>query len=306
MAESSPSFATAVVAALLGGVVGGAAGFAAHAIFSEPVVVTPPPEQIQAELDPAALAALCEDQFADERTELKASQEKVKSLESQIAEKEAAIAEYKAQAEKDESKRADAVKRWRAMEQEVADLRVKLAAAESERDTLIVELKETIKELDTEIKARKKAEALAQHYKTESTENLWSAFGANAKVEVCDRGTKKRHENCHESVDAAMEPFKARFQTCVDTYQAVPVLKQREKKEDALPAFAEALPDDNKFTKKGWYIIFCDPTLPEAGEAAGLGAEPELGLDLDESVAPGEADGVAPMDDEGDAGAEGE
>ena len=96
-------------------------------------------------------------------------------------------------------------------------------------------------------------------------------------------------------------PIKERFQTCVDTYQAVPVLRQREKKDEELPAFAEDLPDDNKFTKKGWYIIFCDPTLPEAGAASGFGSEPELGLDIDESVAPGDPDAA---ETEGEDGAE--
>jgi hypothetical protein len=28
------------------------------------------------------------------------------------------------------------------------------------------------------------------------------------------------------------------------------------------------LADDNKFTKSGWVIVFCDPTLPEAGGGA--------------------------------------
>jgi hypothetical protein len=51
----------------------------------------------------------------------------------------------------------------------------------------------------------------------------------------------------------------------VDTYQSVPVLKQAGKS-DALPKYAARLSQENKFTKKGWYVLFCDPTLPEAGD----------------------------------------
>ena len=54
----------------------------------------------------------------------------------------------------------------------------------------------------------------------------------------------------------------------VDTFQAVPVLRKADDKDDVkLPTYATWLPEDNKFTRKGWYVIFCDPTLPEAPDA---------------------------------------
>ena len=33
-----------------------------------------------------------------------------------------------------------------------------------------------------------------------------------------------------------------------------------------MPRYSQRLAEDNKFTKKGWYVLFCDPTLPEAGD----------------------------------------
>ena len=69
--------------------------------------------------------------------------------------------------------------------------------------------------------------------------------------------------------------IKEKFKTCVDTYQAVPVLKRLEKKEQ-LPPYAEQLPEDNKFTDNGWYILFCDPTLPEASANPTGGEEPAV------------------------------
>jgi len=60
--------------------------------------------------------------------------------------------------------------------------------------------------------------------------------------------------------------IRAKFTRCVDTYQSVPVLKKKAKKSEKMPAYSQALPKDNKWTKKGWYIMFCDPTLPEAAD----------------------------------------
>jgi len=142
--------------------------------------------------------------------------------------------------------------------------------AEEERDVLRVELKQTLRDLDRQIVQTEKYKEKAKEYKEKSTVNLWSSFQNGAKVEICDRGTRKRHAKCHESVEAALSAsIRTRFSTCVDTYQAVPELRQLEKGE-AMPAFSETLPDDNKFTKKGWIIVFCDPTLPEAGNDDGL------------------------------------
>lgn len=264
-----------ILAVLLGGGLGAGIGFAAHAMLAEPEPPPPPTvEIVKQELSAEEIASLCKDEVEPERKALLQAHERVKTLESDIAAREKEIADYKAKAEKDAAGRAAAKKKWEAMEQEVASLRVQLASAQQEREQIMTELQTTIKQLNTEIKARQKAEALAQHFKTESTTNLWSAFGANAKVEICDRGTRKRHERCHEAVEAAMVPFQDKFKTCVDSYQAVPVLKQTDKKNEPLPAFAEALADDNKFTNKGWYIIFCDPSLPEAGANPDMGEEP--------------------------------
>lgn len=279
-----------ILAVLLGGAFGGAVGFIAHGMVTPPPA-PPEPQVIKEALTPDELADLCKDEVEPERKALLQAHDRVKSLESDIATKEAEIAQLKKDAEKDASRKEAASKKWKEMENEIASLRVQLAQATQERDQLMTELQSTIKELNTEIKARKKAEALAEHYKSESTENLWSAFTNNAKVEVCDRGTRKRHDKCHEAVEAAFAPaMKERFKTCVDTYQAVPVLKQIEKKTDTLPAFAEWLPDDNKFTNKGWYIIFCDPTLPEAGANPDIGEEPAVGLEPGEGVQSGSMD----------------
>ena len=73
------------------------------------------------------------------------------------------------------------------------------------------------------------------------------------------------------------------------------MLRQLEKG-DSLPAFAERLPDDNKFTKKGWVIVFCDPTLPEAGDKLLEERDPEL--DAPDELPPSRSDDNTFDDDE--------
>ncbi|MFT5680184.1 MAG: putative nucleic acid-binding Zn-ribbon protein [Myxococcota bacterium] len=267
MANLSSTIPAALVALSIGTAAGGVIGYAGHAIFVQPEVIVPPPEIIKEQISEEALMALCEELTDTEKVKVVAAQEKVSSLQSQLAAKEAELATLKQQNEKDETRQVAARKKWRAMESEIESLRGQLAEAESQRDELRVELKQTLRDLDRQIAETRVYKAKAIQYKQESTANLWSAFNAEAKVEICDRGTRKRHANCHESVNAALTSrINEKFQVCVDTYQAVPVLKQAEKG-DALPQFAQWLPDDNKFTKKNWYIMFCDPTLPEAEDS---------------------------------------
>lgn len=267
--------ALSLIAALVIGTIGGGAlGYAAHAMFAEPAVVIPPPKVIKEQITDEDLTALCQDLTDEQKSKVLAVQSKVAKLQQQLQAKEAELDKLHAQVQKNEKNRAAALKKWKAMVKEIAELRLKLAKAEQERDELKAELQETLVKLDKQIRETNKFKRKAKRYKKEATANLWQAFVADAKVQICDRGTRKRHARCHQAVDAAMtDAIRDRFTTCVDTYQAVPVLKQApksgifgsSKRDSKLPAFAEWLPDDNKFTNKGWYIIFCDPTLPEAG-----------------------------------------
>ncbi len=269
----------AALALLLGCAVGAGVGYVAHATLSEPTVVIPPAAIIKEEISDEDLATLCEDLTEDEASRAREAQGRVESLQSELEAKEAELAQIKKDAAGDEDKKAAARKKWREMEAEIEELRGTLEVAEQERDQARKELKETIVALDKQIKKsnrlKQKAEVFrekAKEYKEESTQNLWSSFRNDAKVQICDRGSRKRHENCHAAVDSAFGTrMRDAFSVCVDTYQAVPVLKQAEKDEQ-LPQFAKWLPDDNKFTKKNWYVIFCDPTLPEAGVDASLEA----------------------------------
>jgi len=268
------------IAAILLGLIAGTIG---HSIFSEPVVVIPPPEVIKEELTETELRALASDLIATEQDRAQQAIERVQTLQEELAFKEAELEKFKNAKAKNTARRGQ-------LQEEIAFLQIQLASAEEERESLRKELKQTIKELDFQVVQTKNFKRKAKQYKMESTTNLWGAFLANSKVKICDRGTRKRHEKCHDAVeDALNSQMRGRFTVCVDTYQSVPVLKQAQR-EDPLPRYAARLNEENKFTKKGWYILFCDPTLPEAGDQelkgddvptwkSTYGVDEELGLD---------------------------
>ena len=247
-------------------VVGGGLGYGLHAMLQDPVeVIVSEPQIIKEELTEEELLAFCDEQIEPQRLEAQDAHQKVVDLQAALEAREAELAEMKKSNEKDEAKRAAAAKRWKEMEAEIETLQAELTVAKQERDEALKELKETVWKLDAQIKETEKQRKRAEKYKAESHDNLWQAFEAEAKVEICDRGTKRRHEKCHEAVELALTPIiHERFMDCVDTYQSVPLLVQAEDKKAEMPQFAVGLSDDNRFTKKGWYIQFCDPTLPEA------------------------------------------
>tara|TARA_B110000495_G_scaffold184611_1_gene181793 strand:- start:934 stop:1905 length:972 start_codon:yes stop_codon:yes gene_type:complete len=272
-----------VLLILVATVIGVFGGMAGNEMYSEPVVIMPPPEVIKEELTESELRMLAEEFIATEADRAAEAIERVSALQVELDAKIAELAKLKG----DKAKGSQAQGR---LSEEISFLQVQLASAEEERNTLRKELKQAVKELDFQVNQSKKFKRKAKRYKMESTTNLWSAFLANAKIKICNRGTKKRHAKCHAAVDEALSiQMRSRFTVCVDTFQSVPVLKQAGKS-DTLPRYSAKLSQDNKFTKKGWHVLFCDPTLPEARDQdlmgddvatwkSTYGVNEELGLD---------------------------
>jgi len=232
---------------------------------STPPLAPPAPAPIVTEVvvepDPLTLVALKERQAA------------VEDLTAQLQSREAEL-----EAVRRSGRAAGAAQRSRIaeLESEVELLRGQLVVVEAERDTLRGELTQALAELDTQIAENKRVRQRARVYKRASTHNLWSAFVSDAKVQICDKGSRKAHGRCHAAVDTFFdEASLARFSACVDTQQAVPVL-QKAGRGQAQPAGSVALPEDNRFTRKGWHVLYCDPTLPEAVAADDINVEPAL------------------------------
>ncbi len=237
-----------------------AIGWLSNTLFSGEPEPPPAPEVVEAEDTGEAPPPKSDTELLSE------AQTEVEQLKALLEAREEELNRFEVKEIEDDARRAAAAVRWKAMETEIADLKTRLAEAVSERDELLVELKETVKALDEQIKKTEDAKEVARHYKRKSVVNLWAAFSAEAKVKICDRGSRRRHAKCHEAVaNALSHRVQDRFVECVNSYQATPLLLKAEKDQD-LPMFAQALNEESRFTKKGWYIQFCDPTLPEAGD----------------------------------------
>ncbi len=248
-------------------------GYIVNAMTNDSVkVVLSEPTIIKQELSDEELTELCADETRDERTALTGAQARVDTLQEQLSQRETEIETMLGQMKKDKARSAQATAKYREMEQKLADqemaiedLTMRLAMAEAERDEALVELKETVEALNDQIMETETARKVARKYKRQSVRNLWAAFVAEGKVAICDRGSRKRHAKCHAAVDEALgSSVKDRFTHCVNSNQATPALVKGERKTE-MPRFAVQLSEDNRFTNKGWYILFCDPSLPEAG-----------------------------------------
>ena len=254
-------------------------GWFGNQLISEPAVVTNEVhiEEIEPSFSEEELAKLCAGNVQEHKEGILELQNKVKALQSTLQEKEDELETLRQEAVTSSTPQNS--KRQQELESELATLRIQLAATEQERDSLRVELKDTLKKLDSQIVETKKYKTKAKKYKKKSVENLWKAFVADAKVQACDRGSRKRHEKCWEEFDSVLtenSPHQQRFMTCVNTYQAVPVLR-KSKMFEQIPSFATWLSGQKNEGKyiKGWYILFCDPALPTNSDDSDLDDPPE-------------------------------
>ena len=260
-------------------VLGVGLGWFGSQMLTEPTVITTEVEveEKEAELTEEELARLCAGNVQEHKEGILDLQSKVKGLQSTLEEKEKELEDLRKEAKKGDSPQIS--KRQKELESELATLRVQLAATEQERDALRTELKQTLTKLDTQIRETKKYKAKAKKYKRRSVQNLWKAFVADAKVQGCDRGSRRRHEKCWAEFNSVLNdesPHQQRFMTCVNTYQAVPVLRKA-KLFEKLPSFATWLSGEKNKGKfiKGWYILFCDPSLPTNTEDPELNDAPK-------------------------------
>ncbi|MBN2801038.1 MAG: hypothetical protein JXX28_18005 [Deltaproteobacteria bacterium] len=227
-----------------------------------PEVVEVPRLPTQEELE-AACAPLVEEAAQD----LEEAQTKVDTLEARVQAKTAQVQELQAEMTSRASKGRMLAEERNALraeleraQTELADLSVKLARAVEEKEALVVELRVTKQEL-----VEKTEEARIA--RNDSLENKWRTFQGRALLAVCEKGRRKKIGNCREKVAEELNAEMARRYThCIRSGQSVPSLHELEKNEQ-LPQFAEFLDQESKVTKD-WYILLCDPTLPEATDLA--------------------------------------
>lgn len=229
---------------------------------AQPAAACPPPTA-------AELEELCTQapSTQDALSRAEAAQASLNSLSGELSQAEAALAELEAAARTDAKRAAADQKKRQELEGQISALKGKITEVEVQRDAAREELVATIARLDAQVAKTEAAVAEAEAQRARATGNQWQAFSAEAKLTICDRGGKRRSDKCHDAVTEALRPHGARFKSCIDSGQAAPELRPLDK-DAQLPAHAERLPSNARFSKDGWAVVFCDPALPEQGEAA--------------------------------------
>ena len=253
-------FATAIAALALGAVLGTAIGW-----------VIKPAEKVEVrvprDLTAAELAEACAPQVSETVDELEKAQSRVKELETEVKSRQARVEELEAKQRKPSGGGGRNLAAELAQaKKDLEEAREQLNIAEAEKERLVVELTQTKQKLaETEEDLEEQIEK-TELAKEDALTNKWYRFLNDAQLEVCEKGNRKKLGKCRETVEAnLMSPVRRdKFAHCVRSGQAVPTVHELEKKA-TLPDFSEMINEEAKQTK-GWYVLFCDPTLPEKEE----------------------------------------
>ncbi len=252
-----PMLGGAAVGAIVLGLVGFAAGY---------TVKSPDIKEVLRAPTEAELEAACAPDIEAVEDELGTAQAKVADLERTKVEQEQKVNELEAKIRKG----AEAGKALREelarVKAELAETKEALAIAEEEKQQLLVELTTTKEELeDTKVEL-----AVTKEQRDEAREdalyNRWQDFIHSSQLEICDKGNRKKLGNCREAVTAALggPERRNRFAHCIRSGQASPMVRELEKNA-SMPDFSEMIDEDVRQTK-GWFVEFCDPTLPELSD----------------------------------------
>ncbi len=250
-------FATALASLALGAVLGFAIAWIAKPAHT---VEVPVPRN----LTPAELEAACAPAIADTARDLEEAHEKVRTLTSTVATKEAKVAELEAEmARRAERGRALVAELERA-KAELAEVKQQLEEAVAEKERLYEELTVTTAKLEATEVALEEQKRKTERAQEDALTNKWYRFINDAQLEICERGNRKKLGRCRETVqEKLMVPeIRDKFAHCVRSRQATPMVREIERG-SSLPEFAQWIDQEDKITKD-WYIDLCDPTLPEA------------------------------------------
>ncbi len=262
--QSSGGFpmATAIGALVVGAVVGGALGWTAKPTETKEV-------EVPRELTAAEMAEACGPELEETTSELEEAQNKVAFLEKEVVDRDVRVKELEAKLKSEGSKPSsssggsDLARKLARARADLEEAREELTIALSEKERLVAELtatKEELSETKVELVDQKKKTKRA---KEDALVNKWYRFINGAQLDICEKGNRKRLGRCREAVQLALQvpDRRDKFAHCVRSGQAVPTVRELEKNE-ALPDFAEMVDEEQK-QARDWYILLCDPTLPE-------------------------------------------
>lgn len=213
------------------------------------------------------LSAACDGDLTAVKDELSTAQARVAELEREAATKQGRVQELEGRIAKGGEAGRAIREELAAVKAELAEVKEKLVVAEREKEELLVQLTQTQEQLaQTKVELAKTAEQ-RDEAREDALFNRWQKFVATSQLEICDKGNRKKLGGCREAVQAALEsdPRRDAFAHCIRSGQAQPVVHELEK-DAALPSYAEMMNEEAKQVK-GWYVEYCDPTLPEKVDA---------------------------------------
>lgn len=264
LAVAIPFLAT--VASLLFGIaIGAAIGW-----FAKPS--TQPIEYLKT-ASLAELQLVCEPVVQEQKTQLAKVKDQIVVLEATVAEKEIEIAELKEKAAKQGKKaRAsdgrDYTGELASAKEQLAEAKLKVQMLEQVRDQLVEQLtkaQERLSVVEADLAGQVAITEVLRdengRLKDDVIVQKWFRFVTESQLDVCERGGKKKTDDCRASVVNEIAKIKREFVHCIRSGQATPRAEQLDK-DQALPHFAHMMnQDDNHLA--GWYLQLCDPTLPE-------------------------------------------
>lgn len=205
---------------------------------------------------------------------LQASQDHMKVLEAELDAREAELAELKAQGEKAKKETRGRIAR---LEKQIASLKGEIGVADAERTDLRQRLGTALAERDAEVGAHAETQARVVAAEGANSENLWVAFTQQARMEMCQQVTRKGREACGEKLGTWFDETQhARFSACVSDSRTVPILWHKGNDEEEAPSNAAQVDVDVALfgQRRDWYVLYCDPNLPEAQMAAATAPPP--------------------------------
>ncbi len=265
--------------ALALGSVGGILGVQVAEYYQDPETMSRPEAELSraeliAKLDASerAYAELLAEQGRKEesqKNEIEAANKKVDDLSGQVAKKEEEVKVLQLKAKKSSNKSAALTKELEAAQLELASLHAQLDQALAEKAQLEQDLQVSRQETSV---ARSETDVA----RNETVDARWDGFKAEAAVQICEKGNRNKLAQCKEAVAAGMNAKRASaYKHCMRSGQAEARLVKADLKRTEsfeMPRWGEWFDQESKFTEDTWYMVFCDPTLPEAslsGDPAG-------------------------------------
>jgi predicted nucleic acid-binding Zn-ribbon protein len=255
------AFVLPIVTALIALGVGGLFG----AVVTK-VILTPEPVEVPRDLTDAELATACEPLVAIALTKLNDAEEKVQSLSSKVSDQEAQVVALETEMKKRGVRGKQLYRELKEAKAQLVTLKEQLSVAVEEKEQLVVELKLTVERLEKTEQTLETTKGKLKIAKEDVLKNRWVGFVQDAMLQVCEKGNRKKMGRCRETITASLDvEFRNKYRHCIKAGQSVPAVMEAGKKQRDLPQYAEWLGQESRVTK-GWYILFCDPTLPEAAD----------------------------------------